>query len=148
MSIHFTETKILSFVAKDLFNLVADVESYPKFIKGCKALTIEAKTAQGFRAKVTAGMGVFGGSYTCDVVLTPYSQICVEYIEGPFQHLKNLWSFEDLGHQQTRVTFDIAFAFSSAVQQFFMEGVFAGLAKDVMLSFEKEASVRFLGKAS
>lgn len=148
MSIHFKESKTLPFAAQKLFALVADVESYPRFIKGCQALKVLTKTQKGCRAQVTAGMGFFSESYTCDVVFNPPTHILVESIEGPFKAMKNSWTFDVITPSQTKVTFEIDLEFSSSIQQFFMEGAFANFAKDIMLSFETEAQQRFPVKAS
>jgi coenzyme Q-binding protein COQ10 len=87
--------------AADMFALVCDVESYPKFVPRCEALRVRHRSAakEGIEVIVAEMEIGFETIYarvasrvTCNV---PRLEILVEYIDGPFKRLENRWSFHD-----------------------------------------------------
>lgn len=137
----YNETRELPFSPEALFSIVSDVESYPRFIKGCQKVTVVTRGDNILQARVTAGFGAFRETYTCNVHLTPYSEIRVTYVEGPFSHLDNVWTFAPTANGTT-IDFTVSFQFHSAFYQFMMEGVFKKIVHDTIRSFEEEANHR------
>src|SRR5262245_8398816 len=88
--------------AENMFNLVADVERYPEFVPLCQSLRVRSRTSEGGRETVTATMTVaykvLQESFTSRIVLDRTArEIRVSYIDGPFRHLENVWTFAPLG---------------------------------------------------
>src|SRR6185437_7302120 len=99
----FTTRRQVRHSAADMFDLVADVERYPEFVPLCKALKVrERTTSQNGNEIVVADMTVsfklvretFRSRVTLD---RPKLQILVEYLQGPFSHMENRWSFRPTG---------------------------------------------------
>lgn len=137
----YHETRELTFPPEALFSIVSDVEKYPRFIKGCQKVSVIERDDNALKAKVTAGFGPFSETYTCYVHFTPHSEIRVEYIEGPFSHLENVWTFTPTD-KGTEIDFKISFQFHSSIYQFMMESVFKKLVHETILAFEDEARRR------
>src|SRR5271170_8385666 len=84
-----------------MFDLVADVERYPEFVPLCKALRVRSRrTDDDGRETLVAGMTVgyklIRETFTSRVALDkPGLKVRVEYIDGPFSHLENNWTFRD-----------------------------------------------------
>ncbi len=95
----FRTVRRVPFTPQQMFAVVADVESYPKFLPLCEALTVvERKEKQGGGAELTATMSVGYGSitekFTTDVLLDPAAGLIrVRHRDGPFAHLENEWRF-------------------------------------------------------
>ena len=75
--------------ADKLFDLVADIESYPLFLPWCSAARIIKRENNVIIAELAIRYKIFFGTYTSKVTLIPKSEINVELVDGPFQHLKN-----------------------------------------------------------
>lgn len=114
-----SETRIVPYSADLMYAVVADVESYPKFVPGVKALHIagrsEVKGREVLSARMTAGFANFSESYTSRVVLDPAARtIDVVQTEGPFRMLENRWRFTPQG-DGCKVDFSIAFEFRNPI---------------------------------
>ena len=77
--------------AAEMFELVADVESYPRFVPLCRALRVRRRNENGGILTLIADMEVgyrairetFTSRVTCE---RSKHKILVEYIDGPFKH--------------------------------------------------------------
>jgi coenzyme Q-binding protein COQ10 len=108
-----SETRIVPYTADLMYSIVADVEQYPKFVPGVKALHIagrsQVKGREVLSARMTAGFRNFRESYTSRVVLDPQARtIDVVQTEGPFRILENHWKFTPQG-EGCKIDFTIAF---------------------------------------
>jgi coenzyme Q-binding protein COQ10 len=114
-----SETRIVPYPADLMYAVVADVEAYPKFVPGVKALYIAGRSEEKGReilsARMTAGFANFSESYTSRVVLDPVARtIDVVQTDGPFRMLENRWRFTPQG-EGCRIDFSIAFEFRNPI---------------------------------
>jgi coenzyme Q-binding protein COQ10 len=98
-----------------MFQVVADIESYPKFLPWVSALHIvsreQVKGRDVLKAHMTVGFKSFRESYTSRVSLDPAGRtIDVVQTEGPFRILENHWRFTPEG-EGCKVDFTIQFEF-------------------------------------
>ena len=101
-----------------MFDLVADIERYPEFVPGCRAIKVLGRnSAQGDHniiAEMKIGHRLISERFTCKVALDrPGFAIDVDFIEGPFTRLTNAWRFYELGEGACEVEFTIDFALKS-----------------------------------
>ncbi len=114
-----SESRTVPYTADLMYAIVADVERYPKFVPGVKALHIvgrsHLKGREILSARMTAGFRNFSESYTSRVVLDPEGRtIDVVQTEGPFRQLENHWRFTPQG-QGCKIDFSIAFELRNPV---------------------------------
>ena len=114
-----SESRTVPYTADLMYAIVADVEKYPKFVPGVKALHIvgrsHVKGREILSARMTAGFRNFSESYTSRVVLDPEARtIDVVQTEGPFRQLENHWRFTPQG-TGCRIDFSIAFELRNPV---------------------------------
>ena len=116
--------------ADDMFALVADVEAYPRFVPLCEALRVRGRQELPdgrtvLVADMTVAYKVFRETFTSRVTLVPAERtILVEYLDGPFRHLENRWTFRPLGEKSCEVGFFIAYEFKSRTLGALMGAVF------------------------
>ena len=140
MSTTHAEKRVLPYSAKQMYDLVADIERYPEFLPWCLKTDIISSYGQVTKAKVDIGYKVFRESYISKVTFTPPHQIDVVNESGPFKHLNNHWKFREISPTSCEVDFYIDFAFESILLQSTM-GFFFNEAVKVMISaFEKRAN--------
>lgn len=128
---------------EQMFDLVADVESYPQFVPLCESLTITSRDETPDRTVVTARMDVgykaIRESLTTRVVLEPNDKrIVVEYLDGPFKHLENRWTFHD-APGGCEVDFYITYEFKSLLLAMLMGALFDTAFRKFTKAFEERA---------
>ena len=132
------ERQIVPYSPDQLFDLVADVASYPKFLPWCVGARIRTRTETELVADLTIGFGPFRESFTSRVNLERPTSVKVRYENGPFRYLNNQWTFQP--HERgTEVDFFVDFEFRSRILQAAIGLVFNEAVRRMVSSFEKRA---------
>lgn len=130
--------------ARNIFDLVADVESYPKFLPMCSALVVRSRRKIDQRERIVADMSVaykiISETFTSQVTLNPDDLVIdVQYIDGPFRYLENRWSFKELDNQTSEINFSIDYEFKSRALGLLMGSMFELVFSRFTTAFEKRA---------
>ena len=133
------EKRILSFTAKQMYDLVADVEKYPEFLPWCIGCRITKREPQKLEADLIIGYKMMQERFRSKVALHPYHLIDVQYRSGPLKYLNNHWKFKELLDAHCEVDFYIDFAFHSSIIQQAMSFFFNEAVKKMIHAFEKRA---------
>lgn len=132
-------THFLPYTPKQLFDLVADIEKYPEFLPWCLAVRILSKSDTEMVADLCVGYKFFRETFRSRVHLIPHRRIDVEYVNGPFRHLNNHWSFKEDPKFGTNIDFFIDFEFHNNLFQSAAQRVFETAFNQMLHSFEKRA---------
>ncbi len=141
----FSTTTRVRHSASDMFDLVADVESYPQFVPLCRALNVRKRTkdAEGrdvIVADMTVAYKLVRETFTSRVTLDrPKLEILVEYLEGPFRKMNNRWSFRPASESACDVEFFIAYEFRSRALALLMGTMFEAAFRRFAAAFERRA---------
>lgn len=143
----FNTTHRVRHSAAEMFELVADIESYPRFVPLCRALRVRRRTENEGILTLIADMEVgykairetFTSRVTCERLA---GKIIVEYIDGPFRHLENRWIFHDRDEGKScLVEFRISYEFKSRALGLLMGGMFDTAFRKFTEAFENRADV-------
>ena len=139
-----SETRALPYTAQQMYDLVADVASYPKFLPWCSAARIRSVTPQGassvMEADLVVSFKVFRERFGSCVVLHPDDmKIDTEYLDGPFRYMKSNWAFRDT-EQGCEVEFFVDFEFKNMVLQGIIGVVFNEAMQRIVRAFETRAA--------
>jgi coenzyme Q-binding protein COQ10 len=142
------EKRFMPYSAQQMFDLVADVASYPEFLPWCAAARIRHTTKDQMPTIIDADLVIafkvfrerFGSRVTLDA---EHSEILVEYLDGPFKYLKNNWRFTDTNNG-CDVEFYVDFEFKSKVLQTLIGVVFTEAMRRVVRAFEDRAKTLYL----
>ncbi|MEL7257263.1 MAG: type II toxin-antitoxin system RatA family toxin [Pseudomonadota bacterium] len=140
------ETRHLPYSAVQMYELVADVESYPKFLPWTAAARVRKITPQDdgtevMEADLVISFKVFRERFGSRVTLNrAQHHIATEYLDGPFQHMLSNWAFRDLDEGGCEVKFDVDFAFRNKLLQSAAELFFFEAMKRVVRAFEARAN--------
>jgi coenzyme Q-binding protein COQ10 len=135
--------------AANMFDLVADVERYPEFVPLCRSLRVrkripEPEGVEVLVADMTVAYKFVRESFTSRVTLDrPNLQILVEYLEGPFSHLENRWTFHPTGEKTCEIEFYIEYEFKSRTLGMLMGSMFDVAFRRFATAFEKRADAVF-----
>jgi coenzyme Q-binding protein COQ10 len=141
----FSNKRRVGHSAADMFDLVADVEHYPEFVPMCKAMKVRQRTAAGegveiVVADMTVSFKLVREAFRSRVTLDrPKLQILVEYLQGPFSHMQNRWTFRPLDDRSCEVEFFIDYEFRSRTLGMMMGGMFDLAFRRFAAAFEARA---------
>jgi coenzyme Q-binding protein COQ10 len=130
--------------ADDMFKLVADVETYPKFLPLCEELTLRRREQRDGKevliATMSVGYKMIRERFTTEVILDPGTRsIVVHYLDGPFSYLENRWTFRPIGPRVCEIDFYIAYSFRSRLLERLMGGLFDKAVRKYTAAFEARA---------
>jgi coenzyme Q-binding protein COQ10 len=132
--------------ADKMFDLVADVERYPEFVPLCTALRVRSRKPQGegretLIADMSVGYKVIRERFTSRVTLDkPRMRVVVDYIDGPFSRMENIWTFRDEPEPpRSLVAFFIDYEFRSRILGSVMGSMFDAAFHKFSEAFEKRA---------
>jgi len=110
------KNKIVSYTAKQMYDLVNDIESYSAFVPFCVSSEITQNNGDDeLHASLAFSFAGFHKSFITFNRLRPHKMIEIRLVDGPFKHLEGFWSFEEINDTQCRVSLDMEFEFSSPI---------------------------------
>ncbi|MDZ4312470.1 MAG: type II toxin-antitoxin system RatA family toxin [Cypionkella sp.] len=142
---HHHETKQLPYKAVQMYDLVADVARYPEFLPWTAAARVRSRSpiaggGEVMEADLVISFKVFRERFGSRVTLLPAeNKILTEYIDGPFKHLKSVWSFHDTP-TGCAVSFEVDFEFRNPILAGLIGLVFNEAMTRVVRAFEVRAA--------
>ncbi len=146
-----SEIKRLPYTARQMYDLVADVGSYPKFLPWNSAARIRSRLpiagggegrggGEVMEADLVISFKVFRERFTSRVTLWPEAgKIDTEYLDGPFRHMLSTWAFRDIPGG-CEVDFHVDFEFRNRVLQGIIGLVFNDAMLRIVRAFERRAA--------
>ncbi|MCY3982807.1 MAG: type II toxin-antitoxin system RatA family toxin [Roseovarius sp.] len=138
------EARILPYSAMQMYELVADVGSYPDFLPWIakshvgKTICIE-NGKKLFHADLVISFKLFRERFTSEVVLDEDLMVIdTKYVTGPMKNMCSQWRFVELD-DGCEVNFHVTFSFKSRVLQFGANMFFDEVARRVVGAFEQRA---------
>jgi coenzyme Q-binding protein COQ10 len=141
-----SETRRLPYSAQQMYQLVADVAQYPKFLPWCAAARIRSRAPLGMaevmEADLVISFKVFRERFGSRVTLFPdENKIDTEYLDGPFRYMKSTWAFRPGENGDgCEVDFFVDFEFRNAVLQGIIGVVFNDAMQRIVRAFERRAA--------
>ena len=134
-----TRSAISPHSAAELYALVEDVESYPRFLPWCLASTVHERTAHATRATLTVGLRGVRQSFTTQNANRPGEAIDLRLVEGPFKAFAAGWRFTPLGPEACRIDFSLDYEFASRALGRLLEPLFDRIANTMVDAFARRA---------
>lgn len=138
---HVERSAIVPFSAEAMFDLVADVESYPLFLPGCTGARIHSREADTVQASIALAQGPLKTEFCTVNVQERPRRITMALQQGPFSELSGVWEFMPLGTEGSRVTLKVSFAFANRVTDLLLGPPFEALCNQLVDAFVRRARV-------
>ncbi|MGB0712032.1 MAG: type II toxin-antitoxin system RatA family toxin [Gammaproteobacteria bacterium] len=132
---------LLSYSARQIYDLVDDIESYPQFLPWCRTSRVHERGDDECRATVELAKGAVSKSFTTVNRLRPGHMIEMRLVDGPFKHLHGFWRFEALADNACKVTVDMDFEFSNRLVAMAFGPVFNQVVGSLVDAFVERAKV-------
>ncbi len=139
-----SEIRKLPFSAKEMYDLVADIKSYPDFVPWCSGSRIRSIQEDGdiivIDADLLISFKVLHEKFRSRVELNPSTRkINIKYLEGPLKYLESRWTFEEEG-SGCIVEYHVDFEFKSKIFQKIAGFIFQEALQKIVTSFEERAN--------
>ena len=139
-SVH--KSVLIWFSAEEMYALVTDVASYPKFLPWCDRAAVLAQTDTGMKAEVGIAFGGIHQTFTTQNTHVPGREVAMKLLNGPFSQLDGHWKFIPLGTPQQRsckVELDMQYGFDNVALGALVGPVFDKIAGNLVDAFVKRA---------
>jgi ribosome-associated toxin RatA of RatAB toxin-antitoxin module len=133
------KTVFLGYSAEQMFDLVAKVEEYPKFLPWCGGVEVLEQADDRLVARLAIHFHGIRQSFTTANVNTRPSQMRMRLVDGPFKVMDGTWNFKALRADACKVEFDLHYEFSSVLLEQLIGPVFGMIANSMVDSFCKRA---------
>ncbi|MFQ5438454.1 MAG: type II toxin-antitoxin system RatA family toxin [Paracoccaceae bacterium] len=142
------EKRTMPYSARQMYDLVADVASYPRFLPWCAAARIKKRSrvpeGEVVEADLVISFKLFRERFGSRVTLRPDAcAIDVVYLDGPFRYLNNHWRFIPLPDGGCEADFFVDFEFRSPVLQAVIGVVFNEAMRRIVRAFETRAEALY-----
>jgi ribosome-associated toxin RatA of RatAB toxin-antitoxin module len=130
---------LVSYSARQMFELVNNIEDYPRFLPWCGGSHILNRSDTEVEAKLEIAWKGFHKSFTTRNYLHPYDHIEIKLVKGPFRHLEGRWNFVALHESACKVSVDLEFEFTGSVVDRVFQPIFNHIAGSLVDAFSKRA---------
>jgi ribosome-associated toxin RatA of RatAB toxin-antitoxin module len=137
--IEIRRSALVRYSPVQMFDLVNDVEAYPKRFPWCVGAQVLERTEDVLVARLDLKYAGFRQSFTTRNTTTPPSRLHMSLVDGPFRSLDGVWDFIALGDAGSKVSFALDFDYASKLVGSALKLGFQGLASRMVEDFCKEA---------
>jgi len=134
----YHETRLVAAPVERLFDLVADVESYPRFLPLWRHARILRRNADSYVTDQEVGLGPIRERFQTKTVLARPERIDVTSFDPLFSAFSIRWQFEAHG-MQTRVAIALSWKMQSRGLQRGIDMLLPSAARSMVSAFEKRA---------
>ena len=104
-----SKSALVRFPAHLMYELVEDVESYPRFLPWCSSSRILRRSGDVVDAELEISKAGFHKSFATRNTLLAPEQIRISLLEGPFSHLEGVWTFTPLRQDASKISLELEF---------------------------------------
>ena len=133
------EVRRLPYSPEQMFDLVADVGSYRKFLPWVVATRVRSNSETEMLADMVVGFKSLRESFTSRVTKDRAKEIRVQYVDGPLSDLENVWHFRPYGLESCEIEFYVDFTFRNAVFERIAGQYFDRAFRKMVEAFEARA---------
>jgi len=138
-----SRSAILPHNAKNMYDVVADVRSYPGFLAWCNGITIVSESADEVVAELVIAYGKLDFSFTTRNNMQKNQTIQMSLVAGPFSDLTGEWVFSELNDEACKVSLEMDFMFDNPIAHKVFSGVFQKIISTQLDAFQRRANVLY-----
>ena len=125
---HIQRSALVNHSAEQMFDLVNDIEAYPRFMPGCRSARVLEATDGELVGELQLGAAGVEQRLTTRNALERPHKITMTLIEGDFTEFSAAWRFEALSKEASKVSLEMRFAFSRALLNVAASSLFSTMA--------------------
>ncbi len=133
------KSALVKFSARQMFDLVNDIESYPQFLPWCTDSRIIKRETDFVEAELMISKGGFKKSFSTRNRADQGGSITVSLLDGPFNSLEGIWNFMPLREDASKISLDLEFEMSGVLASLAFGAVFHQICNTMVSSFTSRA---------
>ena len=133
------KSALVKFYALQMFELVNNIEDYPKFLPWCSGSRIIKRGDDFVEAELIISKGGFNKSFSTRNKIDPAGVITVSLLDGPFSYLEGVWNFLPLREDASKISLDLEFEMSGKLASLAFGVVFNQICNTMVTSFTDRA---------
>jgi ribosome-associated toxin RatA of RatAB toxin-antitoxin module len=137
--IEIRRSALVNYSPAQMFELVNDVEAYPKRFAWCAGADILERGDDVLVARLDLKFAGFRQSFTTRNAVEPPRRLHMSLVDGPFRSLDGLWEFIALGEAGCKISFALDFDYAGRLGGGAIKLGFQGLANRMVDDFCREA---------
>jgi len=134
-----SRSALVPFSARQMFDLVDDIDAYPQFLPWCRSTQIHSRDDQQVKASIEIAKAGINQRFTTCNINTGGEVIEMQLVDGPFKSLHGYWRFQALSDSACKVSLDLEFEFSSKVLSMTLGPIFSQICNTMVEAFVKRA---------
>ena len=131
---------IVSYSAHQMFDLVADIPSYPKFLPWCGGARITSAQGDEVIAAIDIAYSGVHRTFSTRNLLQRDKMMEIQLLEGPFSYLQGFWQFKALDEQSSKISLDLEFDVANRIVGLALTPVFSNIANQLVDRFHRRAT--------
>jgi coenzyme Q-binding protein COQ10 len=135
----YTDKREFPYTPDQIFDLVADVESYGDFVPGWLNARIVERDGEVVYVEQEVGFGMFHTRFVSQGIFTRPESIEITSTDGPFVYLAIRWSFEASNKSGCIIRFHAGFELRSRFLEKVMGRLFSDTMRRCVSAFEQKA---------
>ncbi|WP_266157126.1 type II toxin-antitoxin system RatA family toxin [Dyella silvatica] len=137
--IEIRRSALVKYSPAQMFDLVNEVEAYPKRFPWCSGAEILEREGEMLVARLDLKFAGFRHSFTTRNTAERPRRLQMSLVEGPFRSLDGLWEFAALGDAGCKIAFTLDFDYANRLGGAALKLGFQGLASRMVDDFCREA---------
>jgi ribosome-associated toxin RatA of RatAB toxin-antitoxin module len=133
------KSALVKFSARQMFDLVNDIESYPQFLPWCSGSRILKRRDDIVEAEIVISKGGFKKAFSTRNTIDLGGKITVSLLDGPFSRLDGVWNFMPLREDASKISLDLEFEMSSKLASLAFGTVFHQICNTMVGAFTSRA---------
>jgi len=131
---------IVSYSAHQMFELVADIPAYPKFLPWCGGARILSTQGDEVIAAIDIAYSGVHRTFSTRNLLQHDKMMEIQLLEGPFSYLQGFWQFKALDEQSSKISLDLEFDVANRIVGLALTPVFSNIANQLVDRFHRRAT--------
>ena len=130
---------LVPYTPREMFELVSDIESYPRFLPWCHGARLLSRDVDEVRASIEFAVGGVTRTFTTRNRHQVNKMIEMHLVDGPFSRLNGFWRFDPLGEEGSKIALFLEYDFSNRVLGMVVGPIFGQIANTLVDSFQQRA---------
>lgn len=139
------KSALVKYSARQMFDLVNDIESYPQFLPWCGGSRILKRDDNIVEAELVIAKGGFKKSFSTRNKVDWGGRITVSLLDGPFSYLEGVWNFMPLREDASKISLDLEFEMSGRLANLAFGTVFNQICNSMVGAFTHRAKQVYAG---
>lgn len=134
------KSALVKFSASQMFDIVDDVESYPRFLPWCSGSKVLKREGDIVEAELHIAKAGFKKTFaTHNRYEKEKGKLFLTLLDGPFSSLDGVWSFMPLREDASKISLDLEFQINGRFASLAFGAVFNQICNTMVSSFTDRA---------